>query len=61
MPKLTTRNVMIGFGVLIILVSALADTLGLGREPGFGWKQGIGVAVGLGLVVGSALWRRASR
>jgi hypothetical protein len=46
---------------LIILVSALADTLGLGQEPRFGWKQGIGLAVGLGLVVGSILWRRASR
>jgi len=61
MPKLTTRSVMIGLGVLMILVSALADTLGLGREPRFGWKQGVGLAVGLGLVVAGILWRRASR
>lgn len=61
MPALTTRNVMIGFGILMILVSVLADTLGVGQEARFGWKQGIGVAVGLGLVVGGILWGHASR
>ena len=61
MPKLTTRSVMIGLGVLMILVSALADTLGLGREPRFGWKQGVVLVVGLALVVGGSLWGRVSR
>lgn len=61
MPRLTTRNLMSGLGVLIMLVAVLADVISLGREPGFGWKQGIGLAIGLGLVVGGALWGRVSR
>jgi hypothetical protein len=61
MPKLTTRNLTIGLGTLLVLVSVLADSLGLGREPRFGWKQGVVLAVGLALVVGGALWGRVSR
>ncbi len=61
MPQLTARNLMIGLGVLVILASVFADTIGLGGEPGFGWKQGIGVAIGSALVVGGALWGRTSR
>jgi hypothetical protein len=57
----TARYLMIALGVLVLLVSLLADALGLGQEPRFGWKQGIGVVVGLALLVGGVLWRRASR
>jgi hypothetical protein len=32
--------------VLIVVVSAFADRLGLGRSPGFGWRQALGVVVG---------------
>ncbi len=31
--------VVIGAGVLLVLISAFADPLGLGRSPGFGWRQ----------------------
>ena len=60
MPRLTAQNLMIAVGVLLIVLSVLADAIGLGHEPGFGWKQGIGLAVGLALVVGSILWGRIS-
>ena len=55
------RRVLIGLGILAIVVSALADWLGVGQEPRFGWKQGIGIAVGCALVVAGLLLRRAPR
>jgi len=46
-------------GILIVLVAALADPLGLGRSPGFGWRQTLGVVVGALVVAGGVyLWRR---
>lgn len=44
-------------GILLALVSLLADFLGLGAKPGFGWKQTLGLAVGLALVA-LGVWRR---
>jgi hypothetical protein len=46
-------------GVAIILVSALAEPLGLGSPGGkFGWKQILGIVVGALVVVGGMiLWR----
>jgi len=47
-------------GILIVLIAALADPLGLGQSPGFGWKQTLGVIVGaLVIVAGLYLRRRA--
>jgi hypothetical protein len=34
-------------GVLLFLVSAAADSLGIGGAPGFGWKQIVGTVVGV--------------
>jgi hypothetical protein len=34
-------------GVLLILISATADAIGLGGAPGFGWKQGAAMVVGV--------------
>jgi hypothetical protein len=46
-------------GILVVLISALADSLGLGRHPGFGWVQGLGVIIGaLAIAVGLYLRRR---
>lgn len=36
MPKLTTRNLTIGFGVFLTLVAVFADSFGLGQEPRLG-------------------------
>jgi len=48
-------------GILVVLISALADPLGLGRHPGFGWLQGLGVIVGLlAILAGFYLRGRAS-
>jgi protein-S-isoprenylcysteine O-methyltransferase Ste14 len=45
-------------GILVVLISALADPLGLGRHPGFGWIQGVGVVIGaLAIAVGLYLRR----
>jgi hypothetical protein len=46
-----------GLGVLVVLVSALADVIGIG-QPGFGYKQGAGVFVGIALIIAGLWWRR---
>jgi membrane associated rhomboid family serine protease len=48
---------LIGVGILIILISGLADPLGLGRRPGFGWIQGLGVIIGA-LVIAAGVYLR---
>lgn len=51
--------VLLVVGVLLVLVSAAADPLGVGGAPGFGWKQITGVAVGVVLAAaGAASLRR---
>ncbi len=49
--------IVIGAGVLLILISAFADPLGLGRSPGFGWRQTLGVIIGA-LVLAAGLYLR---
>src|SRR5262249_57151733 len=39
--------ILIVLGVVIAIVSALANPLGLGRYPGFGWKKTLGAVVGV--------------
>ena len=51
--------VMLVVGALLVLVSAAADSLGVGGAPGFGWKQITGVALGVVLAIaGAASLRR---
>ena len=47
-------------GILIVLLSVLADRLGLGRHLGFGWWQGLGVVVGA-LVILAGIYLRRGR
>lgn len=48
-------------GLLVGMVTLLADWLGLGSAAGFGWQQGLGVAVGVALILlGFGLTRRSS-
>ncbi len=43
-------------GILLLVVSLLADVIGLGRVPDvFGWKQIVGAVAGLGLA-GIGIW-----
>jgi hypothetical protein len=51
-------RIKIGIGVLLVLVSLFADSLGLGRRPGFGWKQGLGVVIGVLLILAGLYLRR---
>jgi len=44
-----------GIGVALLVVSALADPIGIGEGGGFGWKQAVGVIVGAVLAAGG-LW-----
>lgn len=50
----TTGVLVATAGLAILLVSALADPIGIGGDPGFGWKQMIGVGVGVVVAIGGA-------
>jgi hypothetical protein len=52
MSKKTIGVVLLVVGVLIFLISAAADSLGIGGSPGIGWKQMLGM--GVGVVVAAA-------
>jgi len=47
MSEKTLGLVVLVIGVLLFLVSAFADALGIGGSPGIGWKQILGVIVGV--------------
>ena len=55
-----TTWVLIGVGVLLFLLSLLANTLGIAPNPGFGWKKTLGVVVGIVLVVAGLVMSRRS-
>ena len=60
MHRRTAGLVLIGAGIVLGLLSALANPLGIGAE-GFGWKQIVGVIVGAAaLLVGALVARRNS-
>ncbi len=50
MVKLWRNRAILALGIVILLLSVLADALGLGSAEGFGWKQGLGALVGVVLV-----------
>ena len=58
MSKSTIAVVLLVAGVLIFLMSAVADPLGIGGAPGIGWKQIVGMVVGV--VVAAAGMRNLS-
>ena len=41
---------MIAIGLVIALISGLADLIGVGESTRFGWKQIVGLAVGTALL-----------
>ena len=55
MAQMNAWQVVLGLGVLVVLVSALADVLRIGGEPGFGYKQGAGVFVGIAFIIAGVL------
>jgi len=52
---------LIVLGLVIIVLSGLADALSLGQHQGFGWKQAVGMALGIALAVRGIYWRRRLR
>ncbi len=46
MRKKGSSIILVGIGIILILVSLLADVLGIGGYPGIGFKQIIGAVVG---------------
>lgn len=55
------RQLMLGLGAGVVLVSALADVFRIGGAPGFGYKQGMGVLVGIALIIIASVWWRLRR
>lgn len=51
MQKKGSSIILIGVGIIILLVSLLADVLGIGGYPGIGFKQIIGAVVGAVIVI----------
>ena len=47
MSRKTLGIVLMVIGILLVVVSLVADMLGIGSVPGFGWKQLLGTAVGV--------------
>jgi hypothetical protein len=47
-------------GVLLFLVSAAADSLGIGGAPGFGWKQIVGTVAGVVAAAVGLIWLQRS-
>ena len=46
-------------GVVVALVAALANPLGIG-DLGFGWIQGVGIAIGILLIIAGGMTLRSS-
>lgn len=56
MERNLVAGIVVAVGVVLLVISALADPIGLGEGDGFGWKQWAGVIIGAALaVVGLAL------
>jgi len=58
MSKKSLGLLVVIVGILLLLVSLIADYVGIGRSPGVGWIQIVGAVVGVLLaVVGGFLLR----
>ena len=59
MQKKALSLIVIGVGIVILLVSLLADVIGIGKYPGFGYKQAIGTAIGIVIfIIGLIIYRK---
>ncbi|MBE3067704.1 MAG: hypothetical protein IMZ73_09820 [Chloroflexi bacterium] len=52
MSKKTIGFLLIILGVVVLVVTLAADTLGIGNVPGFGWKQILGAVIGVIVALG---------
>jgi hypothetical protein len=59
-PALAPTLIIVG--AVLVVLSVFADTVGLGRQPGYGWKQVLGAVIGaLAILAGEYLRRRLAR
>ncbi len=61
MSRKTIGVVLLVVGVLIFLVCAAADPLGIGGAPGIGWKQMLGMVVGVAIAASGVVRLRSDR
>lgn len=61
MSKKTVAMVLLVVGVLLFLISAAADSLGIGGYPGIGMKQVAGIVVGVVLAAIGMVRLRSGR
>jgi hypothetical protein len=55
MERRQVGYVLLALGAALLVVSALADPIGIGEGGGFGWKQTVGVIAGA-LVAAAGGW-----
>ena len=58
MSARTQGGILVLVGVVVLLVSATADILGIGGFPGVGWKQLAGIAAGVAVAASGMLLLR---
>jgi hypothetical protein len=58
MKKKGLSLILIVVGIIILLVSLLADVIGIGAYPGFGSKQIAGTIVGAVVAIIGFIWYR---
>ena len=56
--KKALSPILIVVGIIVLLLSLLADPLGIGGYPGFGYKQVIGAIAGVVVAVIGLILRR---
>jgi hypothetical protein len=61
MSSKTRSLVLIIIGMILVLLSLVADMLGVGAHAGFGWKQMTGTIVGVVLAVVGVLGLRGNQ
>ena len=55
--KNTVSIILIVVGIVILVLSLLADPIGIGRDPGFGYKQTVGSVVGAIVTIVGLVWK----
>ncbi len=60
MSKKSLSLIAIIVGLILMIVSLIADLIGLGSYPGINWAQIVGAVVGLGTVL-LGFWFRNSK
>ena len=51
MDRKRVGGIVVAVGVVLLVISALAEPIGLGDGDGFGWKQVTGVIIGAAVAV----------